>query len=88
MSDEIDTLGATAQSKLKSFIERAERLNEDKAAVASDFKELIAELKGEGFDARIFRKVLRLRATDAAKRSEEEALVELYMSAIQGMLPL
>jgi uncharacterized protein (UPF0335 family) len=84
-SPNIDTLGATAQGKLKSLIERIERLEEDKAAVASDLKEVYAEAKGEGFDTKIIRKVIRLRKADAAKRQEEEALVELYITAIGGL---
>ena len=84
-SPNIDTLGATAQGKLKSLIERIERLEEDKAAVATDLKEVYAEAKGEGFDTKIIRKVIRLRKADAAKRSEEEALIELYITAIGGL---
>jgi uncharacterized protein (UPF0335 family) len=84
-SPAIDTLGATAQGKLKSLVERIERLEEDKAAVASDLKEVYAEAKGEGFDVKILRKVVRLRKADAAKRQEEEALIELYVSAIGGL---
>ena len=76
------TLGATAQGKLKSLIERIERLEEDKAAVASDLKEVYAEAKGEGFDTKILRKVVRLRKADIAKRQEEEALIALYLSAV------
>jgi uncharacterized protein (UPF0335 family) len=79
-----DTLGATAQGKLRSLIERIERLEEDKAAVAGDLKEVYAEAKGEGFDTKILRKVVRLRKTDLAKRQEEEALIELYLSAVGG----
>jgi uncharacterized protein (UPF0335 family) len=84
-SPNIDTLGATAQGKLKSLIERIERLEEDRAAVAGDLKEVYAEAKGEGFDTKIIRKVVRLRKADAAKRSEEEALIELYITAIGGL---
>ncbi|HEY3800281.1 MAG TPA: DUF2312 domain-containing protein [Caulobacteraceae bacterium] len=84
-SSSIETLGTTAQGKLKSLIERIERLEEDKAAVAADLKEVYAEAKGEGFDTKIMRKVIRLRKSDAAKRSEEEALIELYISAIGGL---
>jgi uncharacterized protein (UPF0335 family) len=84
-SASLDTLGVTAQGKLKSLIERIERLEEDKAAVASDLKEVYAEAKGEGFDTKIVRKVVRLRKADAAKRQEEEALIELYISAIGGL---
>jgi uncharacterized protein (UPF0335 family) len=84
-SPNIDTLGATAQGKLKSLVERIERLEEDRAAVAGDLKEVYAEAKGEGFDTKIIRKVVRLRKADAAKRSEEEALIELYITAIGGL---
>jgi uncharacterized protein (UPF0335 family) len=84
-SANIDTLGATAQGKLKSLIERIERLEEDKAVVANDLKEVYAEAKGEGFDTKIIRKVVRLRKADSAKRSEEEALIELYITAIGGL---
>jgi uncharacterized protein (UPF0335 family) len=81
----IDTLGATAQGKLKSIIERIERLEEDKVAVSSDLKEVYAEAKGEGFDTKIIRKVIRLRKQDSAQRQEEEALIDLYISAIGGL---
>jgi uncharacterized protein (UPF0335 family) len=81
----IDTINATAQGKLKSLIERIERLEEDKAAVANDLKEVYAEAKGEGFDVKIVRKVVRLRKQDTAKRQEEEALIDLYISAIGGL---
>ena len=81
----IDIINATAQGKLKNLIERIERLEEDKAAVSADLKEVYAEAKGEGFDVKIVRKVVRLRKQDAAKRQEEEALVELYISAIGGL---
>jgi uncharacterized protein (UPF0335 family) len=81
----IEILNSTAQGKLKSLVERIERLEEDKAAVANDLKEVYAEAKGEGFDTKILRKVVRLRKSDAAKRQEEEALIELYVSAIGGL---
>jgi uncharacterized protein (UPF0335 family) len=84
-SSSVDTLSATAQGKLKSFVERIERLEADKAAVAGDIKEVYAEAKGEGFDTKILRKVVRLRKADAAKRQEEEALIELYVAAIGGL---
>ena len=78
----IETLGATAQGKLKSLVERIERLEEDRVAVAADLKEVYAEAKGEGFDTKILPKVVRLRRLDVAKRQEEDALVELYLTAI------
>ena len=76
-SSVIDTLNATAQGKLKSIVERIERLEEDKAAVANDLKEVYAEAKGEGVDTKILRKVIRLRKQETAKRQEEEALIDL-----------
>jgi uncharacterized protein (UPF0335 family) len=78
----IEVLNTTAQGQLKSILERIERLEEDKAGVMADLKEVYAEAKGNGFDTKIIRKVVRLRKTDRAKRQEEEALIDLYMSAI------
>jgi uncharacterized protein (UPF0335 family) len=80
-----DVLNTTAQGRLKSFIERIERLEEDKAAVSNDMKEVFAEAKGEGFDVKILRKVIRLRKQDKVKREEEEALIDLYLQAIGGL---
>ncbi len=77
-----EVLSGDAQGRLKSFIERIERLDEDKAAIAADQKEVFAVAKGEGFDTKILRKVVRWRKQDKAKRQEEEALVDLYLSAI------
>jgi uncharacterized protein (UPF0335 family) len=84
-SENPDVLNTTAQGRLKSFIERIERLEEDKAAVANDMKEVFAEAKGEGFDVKILRKVIRLRKMDKVKREEEEALIDLYLQAIGGI---
>ena len=81
----IDSLNGAAQGRLRSFIERIDRLEEDKAAVQADLKEVYAEAKGEGFDAKILRKVVRLRKQDQAKRQEEEALIDLYLQAIGGL---
>lgn len=80
----IEVLNSTAQGQLKAILERIERLEEDKAAVMADLKEVYAEAKGNGFDTKIIRKVVRIRKQDKAKRQEEEALVDLYLSAIGG----
>ena len=80
-----DAMTAATQGRLKSFIERVERLEEDKAAIMADLKEVFAEAKGEGFDTKIMRKVVRLRKQDTAKRQEEEAILDLYLSAIGGL---
>lgn len=84
-SSNIEVLNTSAQGKLKSLVERIERLEEDRAGVMSDLKEVFAEAKGEGFDVKILRKVVRLRKQDTAKRAEEEALIDLYISAIGGL---
>jgi len=84
-SSSIEVLNSTAQTRLKTIIERVERLEEDKAAVANDIKEVFAEAKGEGFDVKILRKVVRLRKQDKAKRMEEEAILDLYLAAIGGL---
>lgn len=78
----VDTLSATAQGQLKSIIERIERLEEDKAAVMADLKEVYAEAKSNGYDVKILRKVVRIRKQDRAKRLEEDAVLDLYLSAI------
>ncbi|WP_438852467.1 DUF2312 domain-containing protein [Brevundimonas nasdae] len=77
-----DVLNATAQGRLRTIIERLERLEEDKQVVLTDMKEVFAEAKGEGYDVKILRKVIRLRKQDKAKRQEEDAILDLYMSAL------
>jgi uncharacterized protein (UPF0335 family) len=77
-----DVLNATAQGQLKSIIERVERLEQEKAEIAEQIKEVFAEAKGNGFDTKILRKVVRIRKQDRAKRMEEEAILDLYLSAI------
>jgi len=80
-----DVITAAAQGRLKSFIERIERLEEDKAAIAGDLKDVYAEAKGEGFDTKVMRKVVSLRKKDKIKLQEEETLLDLYLSAIGGL---
>jgi uncharacterized protein (UPF0335 family) len=78
----IDVLNSTAQNQLKTIVERIERLEEDKAGIMADLKEVYAEAKGNGFDVKTLRKVVRIRKQDRAKRQEEEAILDLYLSAI------
>jgi uncharacterized protein (UPF0335 family) len=78
----VDVLNGTAQTQLRTIIERIERLEEDKAAVMADMKEVFAEAKGEGYDVKILRKVIRIRKQDKAKRQEEDAILDLYLSAL------
>lgn len=77
-----DVLNIAAQGRLRTIIERLERLEEDKQAVMTDQKEVFAEAKGEGYDVKALRKVIRLRKIDRAKREEEDAILDLYMSAV------
>ena len=77
----VDTQSVAAD-QLKSFIERIERLEEEKAALAGDIKEIFQEAKGTGFDTKAIRKILSLRKKDHAERQEEEAILELYMQAL------
>ena len=78
----LDDVGGVAGKRLKSFIERVERLEEEKAALAEDIKEIMAEAKGTGFDTKTIRKLIRMRKMDVEKRREEEELLELYKAAI------
>lgn len=67
---------------LRAFIERIERLEEEKRAIADDIKEVYAEAKGTGYDAKIMRKIISLRRQDHNKRREEEEILDLYLSAL------
>ena len=78
----IDVMNSTAQSQLKSIIERIERLELEKSEIAEQIKEVFAKAKGNGFDVKVLRKVVRLRKQDRAKRQEEEAILDLYLSAL------
>lgn len=71
--------------RLKSFIERIEKLEEEKRSTNEDIKEVYAEAKGEGYDAKILRKVVALRRKPAAERETEDALVETYLTNIEGL---
>ena len=76
-----------AKDQLKSIIERIERLEEEKQALADDIKEVYAEAKANGFDTKTLRTVVRLRKQDSNERQEQEALLELYMQALGMRLP-
>lgn len=77
---------SNSHGHLRSMIERVERLEEDKAAIHSDIKEVYAEAKANGFDPRIMRQIVRIRKMDPADREEQQALLDTYMAAL-GMLP-
>lgn len=76
---------SNSQGQLKSIIERIERLEVEKGEIAEQIKEVFSEAKSNGFDVKIIRKVVRLRKQDRAKRQEEEAILDLYLSAIEEM---
>lgn len=80
--NEPDVLSGDAQGRLRTIIERLERLQEDKDAVAIDMKEVFAEAKGSGYDVTVLRAVLKRRKTDKAKLQEFEAILDLYMCAL------
>lgn len=80
-----ETGQTVAAGQLRAFIERIERLEEEKKTIADDIKEVFAEAKGTGFDTKAIRKILRLRKQDQAERQEEEAILDLYLSAL-GMI--
>jgi uncharacterized protein (UPF0335 family) len=82
MSDTPDILNSTAQAQLKSVIERVERLEVEKTETMEQIKEVYAEAKGNGFDVKVLKKVVRLRKQDRGKRQEEDAILDLYLSAI------
>ncbi|KKB80810.1 hypothetical protein VW35_00955 [Devosia soli] len=75
-----------AGEELRQFIERCERLDEERKAISDDIKEVKAEAKSRGFDVRIINMILRLRRMDENERMEQDALLDLYMSHL-GMLP-
>ncbi len=84
MSDDIthDTAQSVSVGQLRAFIERIERLEEEKKTISDDIKEVYAELKGSGFDAPTVRAIIRLRKKEPHERQEEEAMIQLYMDAL------
>ncbi len=74
-----------AKDQLKAFVERVERLEEEKKALSDDIRDVFAEAKGNGFDVKALRQVIRLRKQDKDERAEQEAILETYLQAL-GML--
>ncbi len=77
-----DVVEGVAAAQLKSIVERIERLEEDKKAIADDIKEVYGEAKGTGFDVKIIRKIVAIRRLDRDKRREEEEILGLYLQAL------
>ena len=76
---------SVAQDQIRAFIERIERMEEEKKAIADDIKEIYAEAKGNGFDVKALRAVIRLRKQEPTERNEQQLILETYMNAL-GML--
>lgn len=75
-------VGGIASEHLRSYIDRIERLEEEKAGLATDIREIYAEAKGNGFDAKTMRRIVALRKLDQSERSEQDALLDLYRHAL------
>ena len=84
MSEDTVATGTEAVNAghLRAFIERIERLEEEKKALSDDIKDVYAEAKGNGFDVKIIRKIVSIRKQDRDKRREEEEVLDLYLAAL------
>ncbi len=80
--DITETSQTVAAGQLRAFIERVERLEEEKKTISDDIKEVFAEMKGTGFDTKAVRAIIRLRKQDHAERQEAEAILDLYKAAL------
>lgn len=78
----IEVSQTVAAGQIRAFVERVERLEEEKKTISDDIKDVYAEMKGQGFDTKAIRTIVRLRKKDRNERQEEEAILDLYMSAL------
>lgn len=85
MSEELPAKTHNINSQLKTIVERIERLEEEKATISTDIKDVFAEAKGNGFDVKALRTIIRMRKQDPNERAEQETILETYMRAI-GMM--
>ncbi|GAA4528240.1 DUF2312 domain-containing protein [Chelativorans composti] len=86
MNDVVNETSQTvAAGQLRAFVERIERLEEEKKSISEDIKDVYAEMKAQGFDTKAVRTIVRLRKKDQAERQEEEAILDLYKAAL-GMV--
>lgn len=85
MADIAEATTSFARDQLKSIVERVERLEEEKKALADDIRDIFAEAKANGFDTKVLRQVIRMRKQDRTERQEQEAILELYLHAL-GMI--
>ena len=84
-AERVDTMGDATREKLMQFIARIERLEGEKAEIATDIREVYSEVKSFGFDTKVVKALITLRKQDEIERAEQEALLELYQSAIDGV---
>lgn len=77
-----DNIGSASQEKLRQFVARIERLEEENAAILADKREVYAEAKSFGFDTKVLRKAISVRKQDRHEREEQEALLELYLGVV------
>lgn len=75
-------MAENTNGELRAFVERLERMSEEKDAISADIREILAECKGAGFDTKIVKLILKIRKQDANERAEQDALLETYMSAL------
>ncbi len=80
-----ESVGGVSKGQLRSFIERVERLEEEKTALSADIREVYAEAKSNGYNPKIMRQVVRIRKMDGNERAEQEALLDTYLAAL-GMI--
>lgn len=78
--------GGFAADQLKSIVARIEKLEEDKAGLAADIRDVFAEAKGNGFAVKAIRTIIKMRKIDASEREEEETILDTYLAAL-GMIP-
>lgn len=86
MANQKTKVGGIASDQLRSIIERIEKLEEEKSAIGADIRDVFAEAKGNGFDSKALRSIVKLRKMDAGERDEQEAILDTYRRAL-GMLP-
>jgi uncharacterized protein (UPF0335 family) len=75
--------GNVAAKELRQFVERVERLEEEKKAISDDIRDVFAEMKGRGYEVKAVRQILKIRKQDQAERQEQEAILEVYMQALE-----
>lgn len=79
----MSTVDLSTAQQLRQFVEKVERLEEDKAAIAADIREILSEAKNQGFDTKIMRQVIKLRKMDSSERDEQESLLDTYLAALE-----